>query len=426
MENAQEARTGKIGKIVDILALTALVGRDTPAYPSAILVEGEEEQPWRVSIQDVAWDDGTLRLRVPVEQLAVQPEALAEQEISLAHDVMDKQVIDITRKKTVRVNDIAFGDDWRILGVDNSALGLVRRLAPGWLANLGGGQNPANLIAWSRIELIGSLHYDEREPEGEAQRQPTQPMPRVQSGHLAELHPADIAEIIHQLTPGQGAHLIEGLDDETAADAMEEIDTELQSHILENIQPERAADILDAMGPDEAADLLSRVSEERAQELLRLMQPEESEDVQELLEYEEDTAGGLMTTDYIALNTTKSVAEALEAVRVAMREEETRQAYVYCIPDENADECALLGIVSLWDLLIAPPTQTLQDLMETDMITVQPDTDSRTVAQIMAKYNLFAVPVVNEQGFLEGVITVDDALDVLLPADKRRRSPRMY
>ena len=162
----------------------------------------------------------------------------------------------------------------------------------------------------------------------------------MQSGQLSELHPADIAEIVHQLTPGQGARLIEGLDNETAADTMEEIDTERQRLILENIQSDRAADILDAMGPDEAADLLSLLSEERAQELLKLMQPEESEEVQDLLEYDEDSAGGLMTTDYIALNATKTVADAIEAVRSAMREEE-RQAYVYCVPDETADEYRL-------------------------------------------------------------------------------------
>ena len=114
--------------------------------------------------------------------------------------------------------------------------------------------------------------------------------------------------------------MLEGLDIETAADTLEEIETERQSHILENINTGRAADILDAMGPDEAADLLARLPEEYADQLLHLMQPEESEDVQELLTYEEDSAGGIMTTDYIVVNATKSVAEALEAVRVSINE----------------------------------------------------------------------------------------------------------
>ncbi|MEO8971266.1 MAG: CBS domain-containing protein [Ktedonobacteraceae bacterium] len=421
----EDSQGTRIGKLIDVLTLAEQVGRPAPVYPSVVLVEGQEDSPWRVPVPEVAWDDGTVRVSTLATQFALQPETSSDREVSFAHDVLDKQVINIGRKKTVRVNDIAFDDDWRIVGVDNTNMGLFRRLAPGWLSSIGGGTNPASLIPWEHINLIESPQYDERELDEVDNETPSQKMHRVQSGQLSELHPADIAEIVHQLTPGQGARLIEGLDNETAADTMEEIDTERQRLILENIQPDRAADILDAMGPDEAADLLSLLPEERAQELLKLMQPEESEEVQDLLEYDEDSAGGLMTTDYIALNATKTVADAIEAVRVAMLEE-ARQAYVYCVPDETADEYRLLGIVSLWDLLIAPLTQSLQDLMETDMTTVKPDTDSRTVAQTMAKYNLFAIPVVNDQGYLEGVVTVDDALDVLLPNDKKRRPTRMY
>jgi Mg/Co/Ni transporter MgtE len=189
---------------------------------------------------------------------------------------------------------------------------------------------------------------------------------------------------------------------------------------------ERAADILDAMGPDEAADLLARLPEETADKLLRLMEPEESEDVQDLLVYAEDSAGGIMTTDYTVINATKSVAEALEAVRNSIYERDVRPAYVYCVVDELQDESKLLGVVSLWELLVAPPAQLLQEMMETDLITVQPDTEPRMVAEIMAKYNLLSVPVVSPEGILEGVITVDDALDVLLPNERRRKPTRMY
>ena len=418
VEDLQGAR---IGKLIDIIVPAARIGRPGPGYPSALLVEGEEEQPWRAPPEAVEWHENALRLRIPVEQLSRQSDEVSTSEVSLAHDVLDKQVIDIVHKKAVRVNDICLGNDWQILGIDNSTLGLVRRLAPNWLLGAKSRHTPPNLIAWDHIELLGVQQQEAPEaPETIAQ------MPRPVSGQLAELRPADIAEIVHQLTPAQGARLIEGLDNETAADTMEEIDTERQRHILENIQPERAADILQAMEPDEAADLLAQLPEERAQELLRLMTPEESEDVQELLEYEEDTAGGLMTTDYIALNATRSVALALDAVRSYAQEQDVRAAYVYCVADETADEYSLLGVVSLWDLLIAAPSQSLQELMKTDLITVQPDTDPPTVAQIMAKYNLLAVPVVSDQGVLEGVVTVDDALDVLLPPDRRRKPTRMY
>jgi magnesium transporter len=418
VEDQQQVRAGKV---IDVLTPAAQVGQNTVSYPDALLIEGEEEQPLRVPLASLELHEHLIRLQVPIEHL--QPINSAEsEEVRLAQDVLDKQVIDIEHKKAVRVNDICFADDWRILGVDHSTLGLIRRLAPSWLF---GARNPSSLIPWNRIELIGTQQHPEEQEEQFFTETPSGSY-RALSGQLADMHPADIAEIVHQLTPGQGASIIERLDDETAADTMEEIDTERQRHILENIQPDRAADILQAMGPDEAADLLAQLPEERTQELLRLMNPEESEDVQELLEYEADTAGGLMTTDYIALNVDRTVADALHVVRTNIQENDVRIAYVYCVEDETQDESRLLGVVSLWDLLIAAPTQLLQQLMEADLVTVKPDDDAHTVAEIIAKYNLLAVPVVNDEQLLMGVVTVDDALDVLLPAERRRKPKRMY
>ncbi len=410
VENQQH---GRVGKLIDVLVSAA--AHEEPLFPSALLIESEEERPWRTPASALEWHDGLFRLRIPVEELTLQAENTGE-ETSLPHEVLDKQVIDIERKKTVRVNDICFDDDWHILGVDNSNLGLIRRLAPHWLLGNIRLHAPTALIPWEQIKLLG---YQ------------ITPMPglhhaRSQSGPLAELHPADIAEIVQQLTPNEGARIIEALDTETAADTMEEMDTERQRHILENIHLERAADILETMEPDEAADLLARLPEERALELLNLMAPEESEEVQELLEYEANTAGGLMTTEYLTLNQDRTVAEALEAVRRDIQENDVRIAYIYCVADETQDEQHILGVLSLWELLAALPTQILQTLMESDVIAVQPDSSPYEVAEIMAKYNLLAVPVVSNGGILEGVVTVDDALDVLLPPEKRHRQTRMY
>src|SRR5438552_186288 len=448
----------RIGKIIDIeltrsistlseSTSAAITMSNAPSLP-ILVIEGHSEHTWYVPVKDVEWHDDILRLRVPTQQLSTQPltPSVGDQlivAISLAQDVLDKQVIDIARKKAVRVNDVCLRDDWHILGIDSSTLGLVRRLAPNWLLGTRRGsvsrsqRAATHLIPWENIELISSHQPDLVEiPESDHRVKETQAgltendltdhPKRIQSGQLAELHPADIADILHQLTPSQGARLLEGLDIETAADTLEEIETERQSHILENINAGRAADILDAMGPDEAADLLARLPEEYADKLLHLMQPEESEDVQELLTYEEDSAGGIMTTDYIVVNATKSVAEALEAVRVSISEQDMRPTYVYCVTDDLQDESKLLGVVSLWQLLVAPSTQLLQEIMDTDLITVQPDTEPRMVAEIMAKYNLLAVPVVNVEGILEGVVTVDDALDILLPNERRRKPTRMY
>jgi magnesium transporter len=421
VEDQQQTRAGKV---IDVLTPAAQVGQNIAPYPDALLIEGEEEQPLRVPLASLERHEHLIRLHVPIEQL--QPINLDESgAVRLAQDVLDKQVIDIEHKKAVRVNDICFADDWRILGVDHSTLGLIRRLTPSWLFGARNTPSTSSLIPWNRIELIGTQQHLEEQEEKLLTETPSGSY-RALSAQLADMHPADIAEIVHQLTPGQGASIIERLDDETAADTMEEIDTERQRHILENIQPDRAADILQAMGPDEAADLLAQLPEERTQELLRLMNPEESEDVQGLLGYEADTAGGLMTTDYIVLNVDRTVSDALNVVRTNIQENDVRIAYVYCVDDETQDESRLLGVVSLWDLLIAAPTQLLQNLMKTDLVTVKPDDDAHTVAEIIAKYNLLAVPVVNDEQVLMGVVTVDDALDVLLPAERRRKPKRMY
>lgn len=407
----------RIGKISDLLAF-----RDDPAPHCIFLIEGQDDVSWYAPADGAVWRDHTLRLSRASSQLEGATQVLMPQRVALMRDVLDKQVIDLARKRPVRVNDICLSDNWQVLGVDNSSLGLVRRLAPPWLLK----RSTTNFIPWERVELIGSSQ-DEDQSASVSLNRPLH-LPETiypTSGQLAELHPADIADIVHQLTPGQGARLIEGLDNEIAADAFEEVDTGRQAQILEKLNNERAADILEAMGPDEAADLLARLPEERAQDLLHLMAPAESEDVQELLEYEEDSAGGLMTTDYIALNASRSVAEALEAVRTNIHND-IRAAYVYCVLDEAQDETPLLGVVSLWDLLGASPSWQLHKLMETDVVTVSTDTEPRIVAEIMAKYNLLAVPVVNDAGILEGVITVDDALDVLLPNARKRKPRRMY
>ncbi|GCF09045.1 magnesium transporter MgtE N-terminal domain-containing protein [Dictyobacter arantiisoli] len=422
----------RVGRIIDIFVLAAQVGQSDAVYPSALLVDVEDKQPERIAPVALERKDGQWQLRASHKQFAQSLPPSQEEEIRLAQEVLDKQIIDLEHKKTVRVNDLCFSDSWQILGVDKSPLGLVRRLAPAWLSHAINQPTTTTLVPWEDIELIHSStrHRDDPEhPTSESQiiqQQAVPPAPGSFTGHLSELHPADIATIVHQITVEQGTRLIERLDNETAAATMEEIATERQAQILENLAPERAVAILHDMSPDELADLLGQLPEDRQQELLRQLKPEESEDVQDLLEYASDTAGGLMTTDYIVLNQTRTIQQALEAVRLNIIKNDVRIAYLYCVEDETQDECQPLGVVSIWDLIVAQPTQLLQEIMETNLISVQPDTDPRTVAETLAKYNLLAVPVVGETGIIEGVITVDDALDVLLPVERRRKPIRMY
>ncbi|MBV9258414.1 MAG: PRC-barrel domain-containing protein, partial [Ktedonobacteraceae bacterium] len=233
----------RLGKILDVLIRAEDVGSNEASYPGALLIEGDDDVSWRVPYTAVEWKDDLLRLHIPRSELAQLP--AAQEVVSLAQEVLDKQVIDVKRKKAVRVNDVCFADDWRLLGIDTSNIGLIRRIAPAWMLGKNRGA-PANLLPWERVELIRSQPQEQEAEDAETvSRTPSRPL-----GQLADLHPADIAQIVHQLTPAQGASLIGGLDDETAADTMEEIDTDLQGDILANLPPERGAAILQEMEPD--------------------------------------------------------------------------------------------------------------------------------------------------------------------------------
>ncbi len=422
----------RAGKLIDVVAPPAQVAAvpaaaTAPVKPPAtlaplvlaLIVETPDGDRLRVLPSQVARiGEDALLLRLPRSELP--PDTLQPEEVRLAEEVLNKQVVDLAHKRVVRVNDVRLSEDWRLLGLDCTHLGLLRWLAPKGLYEALARRFPGGaLLPWEQAELLPS-----RPPEAPAE---VAPVPPAAALPLARLHPADIADIIHHLSPEEGSRVLAALDNETAAETLEEIDPEHQYRLLERMDPERAASILEEMGPDKAADLLSKLPEASAQELLSLMQREESEDVQELLEYPEDSAGGLMTTDYVLIGQDRTVSEALARVRVAIAQD-VRSAYLYCVADETREEeeQPLLGVVSIWDLLGAASDLPVRELMETNIISVQPDASPQEVAEMMAKYNLLALPVLDEQGCLQGIVTVDDALDVLLPPNRRRRARRMY
>jgi Mg2+ transporter MgtE len=227
---------------------------------------------------------------------------------------------------------------------------------------------------------------------------------------LDKLHPADLADLIEVLDYKKRTDFIEDLDVETAAEAMAEMELDTQKEIIEQIDSQTASDLLEEMPPDEAADLLGELSEEKADELLNLMEPEEAQDVRELMEYEEDTAGALMTTEFIALSPGISVAETFPLLRKLAAEAETIY-YIYLLDEDET----LQGIVSLRELLIAEPEARLSSIMQTRVISALPDATHELVTELIDKYALLALPVVDKTGRMLGIITVDDVLDLLLP-----------
>jgi CBS domain-containing protein len=348
-------------------------------------------------------------VRLNSDLLDLRPFVRREGEVLLARDVLDKQLIDVDGKRVVRVNDVQIieaAGEWRVTGADVSLQGLWRRLAPSGFV---GTKRPVEVLDWADV---GYLATDAATVQLKSS-----------SGKLARLHPVEIARLAEALSYHHGSEVVEALDDETAAETLEEMQAERQARILGDMDQERAADILEWMSPDEAADVLGDLPEEKAEELLGLMDQEEQADVAELLPYEDDTAGGLMTTEFVTLPRELTVGEALARLR-EMAETPNMIYYLYVVEAEGSWK--LMGVIALRSLILADPAMPLEDAMRTKFQKAEPDEPAKDVAQRIAEYNLLALPVIDESGDILGIITVDDAMEILLPRDWRQRLPRFF
>jgi len=347
--------------------------------------------------------------RLNSDILDLRPFVRRDGEVLLARNVLDKQLIDVNGKRVVRVNDVQIihaADEWRVTGADVSLQGLWRRLAP---PGLMGTRKPVEVIDWSNV---GYLATDEATVRLKSS-----------SDKLARLHPVEIARLAEALSYHHGSEVVESLDDETAAETLEEMPAERQAQILGDMDEERAADILEWMSPDEAADVLGDLPEEKAEELLGLMDDQEQAEVAELLPYEDDTAGGLMTTEFVTLPRELTAAEALARLR-EMAQTPNMIYYLYVVEGEGSWQ--LSGVIALRSLILADPQAPLDEVMRSEFQTAHPDEPAREVAQRIAEYNLLALPVVDQAGDILGIITVDDAMEILLPKDWRQRLPRLF
>lgn len=322
-------------------------------------------------------------------------------------DVLDQQVIDVDHRKVVRVNDVDLEiqptdghTELRVLAVNVGLASAARRLLQGLTAKHTSRRIcsfiPSKTIRWEFVNLI--------EPDASRRLKL-----RISYERLGRLHPADIADILEVLSRDEQRSVIEALDHETAAQAISEIPTEKQAQLLQSIPVEKAADIVDEMAPDEAADVLQELPPETSAKLLADMETEGAQEVKELLGFEEDTAGALMTTEYLALNRTATVESVVEAMKEFEGSVESIHS-VYLIDDQET----LLGAVPLARILLAPARTPLQELSLEEVLSVRTETDAKVVIDQFRKYNLLSLPVVDDLQHLQGVVTADDVLDLVV------------
>jgi Mg/Co/Ni transporter MgtE len=232
---------------------------------------------------------------------------------------------------------------------------------------------------------------------------------------LLTLHPSDLADIIEDLDKKSQAAIFASLDEEKAADVLEELEIEAQINVLNSLTVEKAADVLEKMPADEAADILDDIKEETAEEILKEMDKEVSEEVKELMEYPEGTVGSLMATDLFHFNKDLRIAETIDELRRIQPQEET--IYYLYVTDKKQKLC---GVVSLWKLIISAPDKTLEEIMDRNIIYVKDTDDINDMINIISKYNLLSIPVVDEEGLLTGNVIVNDVVYELLKPKRRR------
>ena len=343
------------------------------------------------------------RLRLTTDESALELYHPNEAWLAVRKDLLDQQIIDTNGRKVVRVNDVDMADvrvngntELRLTQVDVGLRAAVGRLLQGVVPPMAirriQDKLPSRDIRWEFVNLI--------EPD---------PLRRVKlrlsSQKLAELHPADLADIMEELSPAERQSIIDSLDEETAAETIAELDKRLQTQVVEKLDPEKAADIIEEMSPDEAADLIQSLEPEKSKEVLGEMEHREAREVQELMRFGEDTAGGMMTTEIVMVGDDATRGEVVDHIRF------------HEIPPDQIDNVVLInrdavfaGAVPIAHLLLASPEQRMAELAFEPLLSVKTETRDAEVFELFDKYNLRSLVVVNEANCPIGAITVDDVV----------------
>ena len=398
-----DANGERIGVVNDL----GIATREVFPRVTSLAFQGPGKTPFMISWRKYVetFDETEVRLAVPATDIRFS--YLQPDEVLIARDLLNKQIVDTRGMRVVRVNDLKLSDtsssQLRLLGAEVGVRGILRALSPAFerlvmrASHAMGHDIPERIIAWNYMDLID--------------RDLSSVKLSVSHQTLDDLHPADVADIIEQLDPRLRGQVFAQLDDAQAAEAMAELDDdEMAAKIVGDMEDADASRMLSEMDPDDAAELVGELDYERAEKLLRLMGINEQRAIRQLLGYKDDTAGRIMTSEFVSVPRETTVAEVAERMR-ALPDDFEPVNYVYLT---DADE-RLCGVVPVRRLFVSEPDVSLSDLAsDDDVLTAKPDDDQEDVAQDIAKYNLLAMPVVDEKsGKVLGIVTVDDALDVM-------------
>jgi magnesium transporter len=389
----------KIGTVSDLAIST---GEVFPRITS-LAFQGPGRVPfmisWRKYVDEFDEDGITLQ----VESHDIRFSYLQPDEVLLARDLMDRQIVDTQGLKVVRVNDLKLsvsGSQLRLLGAEVGVRGILRGLAP-WIERATcavckafGKKLDEQIIAWNYMDLLD--------------RDLSEVQLSVTHKRLDELHPADVADILEQLDPQQRANVFAHLDDEQATDAISEMEDEYQSDFIESLDNKQAAGLLGNMDPDDAADIVRDLPYEKAETLLRLMGVEDAAEIRQLLGYKDGTAGGMMTTQFVAVRDTDTVGHAIEVLR-NLDDDHPTVHFIYIVDEYDK----LVGVCSLRTLVLTDDKAPMSKVMYDDVISCTPDETEEDVSADIFKYELPAMPVVDESGAILGIVTVDDAWDAI-------------
>jgi magnesium transporter len=324
-------------------------------------------------------------------------------EVLLNSALMDKQVVDTNGARIRRVNDLQFLQAHHglyLVHVDVGFRGLMRRVGltkamDKILQMLFDYTLPNQLISWKFVQPLSS---------------PDLLRLNIAQNRLSQIHPADLADILEDLDIHQRTAVFQALDKETAAETLEETDPKIQVSLITDLNSAQASDIIEEMSLSEATDLLADLPKAKAEGILKEMEKDIAEDVKELLAHPETEAGGMMTTSFLSFRPDISVRLAMETIR---REGEDVDSLYYVYVTDEEDH--LLGVVDLRDLLLASPEVTLADIMDKRIISVKLDDKEKTIAEHFAKYGVTAIPVVDDEEKMHGIIMFKNLLEIVAP-----------